>query len=155
MKCFSGRLMTPCIFVTKLISHLTSESCGTSEFEGRFRRAVWGVWTDESWAGLPPMDIRVHVNNNQVLNSNNLNHFTDWFWSEETEVWDGGYEGSLAEQKLKDITFQETTWNARKGSAPLLVNACLKEPHKTLPVQANQAQQGTFISFTGDKGWDL
>lgn len=101
------------------------------------------------------MDIHVQVNNSQVSNTNNLNHFTDWFWSEEMEVWDGEYEGSLAKQKLKDITFQETMWITRKGSAPLQVNACLKESHKTLPVRANQAQQGTFISFSGDKGWDL
>lgn len=77
------------------------------------------------------MDIHVQVNNSQVSNTNNLNHFTDWFWSEEMEVWDGEYEGSLAKQKLKDITFQETMWITRKGSAPLQVNACLKESHKT------------------------
>lgn len=47
---------------------------------------------------------------------------------------DRGHEGSLAEkQQLEVITFQETMWNAREGSAPFLAKACLRKSRKTQP----------------------
>lgn len=74
MKCFSEMLMILFSFATKIISHLTSKTCGTGEFEGSVGSLYrWKL----AWADAKG-HLCVRVNGNWVFTSSNQNHFTDW-----------------------------------------------------------------------------